>query len=302
MTTHIMVDLETWGLTPGSDIRSIGAVVFDPIAGTLGDEFYVNVENPVREDARPQFSDPADPNADRRYPLFRDPGTVTWWGDQSAEAQAAFANPVDLGEGLVEFVVWWAKQQGGLHNYAEYATFWAHGPHFDEAILSACFRATGFDGVPWNYRAPRDTRTIYEAAGGVDIPFQGTPHNALDDAKHQARCVIEAYRKLRLNTTLTLNVAGTEMVKELAAENVAMRNHLHWRVTGLLESNNREVERRRAGNILLREAAELFRIYEQDHMSKLSDHVVLPPTKAVETMEKAKRNATIAKKIEEFLR
>lgn len=38
MTTHIMVDLETWGKIPGSDIRSIGAVVFDPILGTVGAE------------------------------------------------------------------------------------------------------------------------------------------------------------------------------------------------------------------------------------------------------------------------
>ena len=45
--THIMVDLETWGTAPGCDIRSIGAVVFDPVAGTLGATFYVNVENPL---------------------------------------------------------------------------------------------------------------------------------------------------------------------------------------------------------------------------------------------------------------
>ena len=29
----ISLDLETWGTTPGSDIRSIGACVFDPLAG-----------------------------------------------------------------------------------------------------------------------------------------------------------------------------------------------------------------------------------------------------------------------------
>lgn len=80
-------------------------------------------------------------------------------------------------------------------------TLWCNGPHFDEAILSACFRAVGLD-VPWNYRAPRDFRTITEAAGMTHDDFapfnHGTAHNALDDAISQAQIVCEAYRKLGL--------------------------------------------------------------------------------------------------------
>ena len=60
MTTHIMLDLETWGKRPGCDIRSIGAVVFDPVASggwsvsdrTLmnGDTFYIATDNPICPD------------------------------------------------------------------------------------------------------------------------------------------------------------------------------------------------------------------------------------------------------------
>lgn len=169
-----MVDLETWGLTPGSDIRSIGAVVFDPIEGTLGEEFYT-----VASDGD-------------AVGLTRDASTVAWWAEQSAAAKAALEGYYPLGMALVDFSTFWDRHPG--------ATFWAHGPHFDEAILGACYRAYDFD-TPWNHRAPRDCRTIWEAAGGVDLPFEGDQHNALDDAKHQARCVIEAYRRLGLSVS-----------------------------------------------------------------------------------------------------
>jgi len=176
--THIMVDLETWGLIPGSDIRSIGAVVFDPAAGTLGDEFYVNV------------------SGGGGIGLTRDPATAEWWSGQSDVArQRLDVGVLGLWWGLAQFSDWWTERDPRHQPDGKYATFWAHGPHFDEAILSACYRAAG-QTAPWHYRAPRDCRTIWEAAGGIDLPFEGVQHDALDDAKHQARCVIEAYRKL----------------------------------------------------------------------------------------------------------
>lgn len=193
-TTHIMVDLETWGTAPGCDIRSIGAVVFDPIAGALGDEFYVNVTNPAGRMLNGVFETSlARGNEDyRKYPLTRDPATVAWWSDQSIEAQARLTTDVfDLAHGLARFADWWSSYD------TDAATFWANGPHFDEAILAACYRATGQD-VPWSYRAPRDCRTIWEAAGWPEVPFDGVQHDALADAKYQAQRVIAAYRALGL--------------------------------------------------------------------------------------------------------
>jgi hypothetical protein len=169
-----MVDLETWGTTPGCDIRSIGAVVFDPIAGTLGEEFYVNV------------------SGGEHYDLVRDPSTVAWWAQQSDEAQSALlSNVKPLVTGVVDFHLWWNIQSAGQ---SDYVRFWAHGPHFDEQILAAVFRAVGACSIPWNYRAPRDLRTMLEAVNmdpKTGIPDFGTAHNALDDAKAQALGVIE---------------------------------------------------------------------------------------------------------------
>lgn len=198
MTVHIMVDLETWGTTPGSDIRSIGAVVFDPVAGTLGDEFYVNVENPLE---RPLYQRELQP----RYPLTRDPETVEWWSKQSEAAQQRLTTDVvDLAEGLQQFSRWWNVHQG------EETTFWANGPHFDEAILAACYRATGLP-VPWRYWAPRDCRTAFEMAGDPCIvPFDGVEHDALADAKNQALRVIKAYRLIRVVGGATYHHLGAD--------------------------------------------------------------------------------------------
>ena len=172
---HVMLDLETWGTEPGCDIRSIGAVVFHPDNAFVEYEttFYRNVDG--GEEIRG---------------LKRDPRTVEWWENQSAEARAAFTDPVDLHEGLRDFSEWYAA----LGEPAE-ITFWCNGPHFDEVILKACYNACNLP-VPWHYRAPRDFRTEMEGAGWPYVKFMGTAHNALDDAIHQARCVIRA-RQIR---------------------------------------------------------------------------------------------------------
>lgn len=179
MTIHIMVDLETWGTAPGSDIRSIGAVVFDPVEGDVGPTFYQNL------------------TGGEAYGLMRDSDTVEWWSRQSPEAQRALeTDQVDTAFGLARFVDWWIEMQGGPATRDNYARFWANGPQFDYVLLEAAYSSVG-QHTPWIYRAPRDCKTAWDMAGGVDLPFEGTEHNALDDAIHQARCVIEAYRIIR---------------------------------------------------------------------------------------------------------
>lgn len=174
--THVMFDLETWGKTPGSDIRSIGAVAWQPATGDIVSQFYVNV-----------------PLGDR-LGLTRDPETEQWWSEQSHEAQRALmGDEVYLRDGLRAFAIWLAAMEG-------FAGLWAHGPHFDEAILAAAYRAADMQ-VPWHYRSPRDMRTILMAAvvAGFELPamkFSGTAHNALHDAINQAAQVSAAWQYL----------------------------------------------------------------------------------------------------------
>lgn len=211
---HIMLDLETWGTRPSFDLRSIGACVFDPLTGRVGNYrvdgkdavnhpdnsgvFYIATDNPTQDGAGCFY------HGDRKYPLKRDPETVAWWNDQSAEAQSAFANPVDLRDALQRFSDWFHEVVFNCpippSIRREQVSLWSHGPAFDVAILAAAYETCGLQ-VPWHYRAPRDTRTAFDMAGIDDhsafmaqFPV-GTAHHALDDAISQARCVCAAYAK-----------------------------------------------------------------------------------------------------------
>ena len=224
MTISISLDLETWGKRPGCDIRSIGACVFDPTHGVVGGEtsqtsFYIACDNPeIDPEYRPE---------QRKYLLTRDPDTVQWWSEQSDEAQAAFTDPVDLREALVRFAQWlrhvgnpckcidcggdepthsndctYMEHEFGEGRYLPPNTvsLWSHGAAFDSPILAAAYAACGLP-VPWHYRAPRDTRTLFDIAGIDDHSAWlnqhpgplGVAHHALDDSICQARAVCAAW-------------------------------------------------------------------------------------------------------------
>ncbi|HEE3179224.1 TPA: 3'-5' exoribonuclease, partial [Klebsiella pneumoniae] len=73
---HVMVDLETMGKKHNAPIVAIGAVVFDPATGSIGESFYkvVCLESSVN------------------WGAVIDPSTVIWWLKQSSEARSAIVN------------------------------------------------------------------------------------------------------------------------------------------------------------------------------------------------------------------
>lgn len=209
---HVMLDLETWGTDPGCDIRSIGACVFsNDTSPPEWPTFYTAVDNPScgwHEQPYRYW----DEGSGRRYkyPLTRDPRTLQWWSEQSDEAQAAFADPIDLREALIKFSEWLGSVSGMAWSMPEESDYrigeirlWSHGPGFDPPILAAAYKAVGLP-VPWHYRALRDTRTIFDAAGIEDHSAWlnahpgplGIPHHALDDAICQARAVCAAWGRI----------------------------------------------------------------------------------------------------------
>jgi hypothetical protein len=214
---NVMVDLETWGTRLGDDCRSIGACVFDPITGktctrlkghrgiTGEGTFYVATDNPVIY-GQPGNYDGV--GAYRKYRLSREPSTVKWWLEQGEEAKAAFADPVELRDALACFGVWLSHLPGEREDLR----IWAHGPTFDLSMLATYYAAVGLP-VPWHYRAPRDTRTLFDAAGIDDHSAfmaqtnYGVPHHALDDAIAQAMSVCAAWAIIRGRDSAM--VAGT---------------------------------------------------------------------------------------------
>lgn len=174
---HCMVDLETFGLAPGSALRSIGAVMFDPFRHcVMGETFYRNI----------------DKDSCVSWGMTINPDTEAWWAKQTVEARSALESAkVGLSIALESFRQWWG-QQG-----AEF--IWAHGANFDPVLLASAYDAIG-EKEPWHYRAVRDTRTVYWL-GGVEVETldrTGPKHHALHDAINQARAVQIAIEKMRL--------------------------------------------------------------------------------------------------------
>lgn len=172
-TPHVMVDLETFGSTPGSAIASIGAVAFNPRTGEIGERFYAVV----------------DPATCQREGMTIDADTMLWWLKQSDGARAALAiNPkLTIYTALAEFSAFW-ERVGGTH-------FWGHGANFDDPLLNAAYRATR-SPPPWKFFNSRCTRTLFDLSGVKPDRAEGTHHNALDDALAQAKAVVAAYSVL----------------------------------------------------------------------------------------------------------
>lgn len=171
---HVMLDLETWGTTPGCAVRSIGAVEFSPSSGVTGQTFYCNVDKQSCLDAG----------------LVIDPHTEEWWSQQSVEAQAVLeTDAFSVAAATAKFWAWFTE--GGWDH------IWAHGASFDPPILQGAMEAVGVN-PPWKFWNLRDTRTLYDLAGVnlKEMHREGTHHNALDDCLHQIKGVAEAYRRL----------------------------------------------------------------------------------------------------------
>jgi DNA polymerase III epsilon subunit-like protein len=155
-----MVDLETLGTEPGAAILSVGAVVFD--RDGVGETFHASV----------------DLESCQEYGLDIDAATLMWWLQQSAAAREVLHGGDDLDDVLAAFVRWYRARNAD--------ELWANSPIFDVSILDrACARA----GVtaPWSFWELRDYRTLSAVDIAPDLDQEGTDHDALADARHQAR-------------------------------------------------------------------------------------------------------------------
>lgn len=167
---NVMLDLETLGNSNNAVIVSIGAVVFD--TGGLKDEFYINI----------------DPESCVAEGLALDASTVLWWLKQSEAARGAITSParppVSLRSALDQFSKWIPVD----------SRVWGNGATFDNVILENAYRATGLP-APWGYWNSLCYRTLKSIFWNVEYPvFEGVAHNALDDAKHQAKHAVAILR------------------------------------------------------------------------------------------------------------
>lgn len=172
----LMIDLETYGLTLDSSVRSIGACFFDIESDAIGEKFYVNI----------------DLESCLKLNLHVNPQTKAWWAMQGKEAKEVLEVDQQPVKKAIESFRRWI-----ITNTADKTKFhvWSNGVNFDLPILNFVQAQLRLKPA-WNYWNERDTRTLLWIAGDIDIPFVGTPHNALDDALHQARQIQAGHRKI----------------------------------------------------------------------------------------------------------
>jgi hypothetical protein len=172
-----MLDLETLSTRTDAAIVQIAALAFDPLTGK--DPVGVGFNMFVRDLAG-----------------HVDLATVAWWLQQQAApvlGRMIEKEGTSLVAALRGFTEWYAS-------LGEVEAIWSHGATFDIPIMAHHCAVHGI-AVPWSYRAPRDTRTLYALApGGMPaVTGQGgaQKHDALCDCEIQIKQVVGAFSALR---------------------------------------------------------------------------------------------------------
>lgn len=185
MKKHIMIDLETMSTESNGAIVSIGATLFDPIAGTVDNNrrFYANVDLQSCIDAG----------------LVVDGSTVMWWLEQSDAARKHLSEPkpLHLMAALLNLSAWIDT----ITLDKKDVIVWGNGAIFDPVLLDSAYKAVGAS-VPWFHYNVRDTRTVVDMYGkdmfkdikaalvrklSLDPAFE--LHTALSDAILQAHYI-----------------------------------------------------------------------------------------------------------------
>lgn len=177
MTTHIMLDNESFDTRPTSCIIQIAAVAFD----------FKQDESGVDIDIRSWAHWDIYPQADRTC----DPQTIAWWfSDANKESMAKYvaAPKCTLQQAL-----------GGLAQFVgeiQPRTLYSRGTDFDFPMLRHAYESMGAQ-TPWPYGRPRDLRTLTDLSD-IIIDRDAVSHTALDDCMGQIKQLGEVATKLNL--------------------------------------------------------------------------------------------------------
>lgn len=176
--SHLMIDLETLGTAVNAPIISIGAVFFDPNTGKLGEEFNQSVDLASALKFGKASGD-----------------TIKWWMGQDDNARKSVTRGIlTIEEVLSGFVTFVHKKD------VNFLRVWGNGATFDISILEVAFTRVLGKPAPWKFWNVRDCRTIRELGDGIveyEFVREGTHHDALDDAKFQAKWVSAYWQGIR---------------------------------------------------------------------------------------------------------
>jgi len=186
---HVMIDTETLGMGSRAVVKSIGAVVFDPddiqmSMIKLNDPSYHFYKTISLSDADLEIGEISI-------------STIEWWMCQDGETRKELFTPNILAVSMKSALT--ALQQFFQEHKVVYV--WANAPSFDLVILKHHYDAHGLD-LPWPFRNELCVRTILHLANmplkNIEGYISRIKHHALEDAKFQAKGVLQAYRHLQI--------------------------------------------------------------------------------------------------------
>lgn len=176
---HVMIDTETLGRAPGSVVRSVAAVEFDPQTGQTGRQkvWKIDLTDSIR------------------YGFKIESSTLKWWMMQSDEARREFVEGAetpleDFLDDLDDFL--------SCVNEENDFTLWCLQLDFDVPMLRSYYawynlNAHGCDEevLPWNFRKVRDVRPYMDAldSAGLLPPKVADRHTPLADCLAQINYV-----------------------------------------------------------------------------------------------------------------
>lgn len=184
MYTDVMIDTETTGVTSFDHTAMIqlAGVKFNYDTDEVSSDFF---------------------NMSLKIPAKRhwDESTRIWWGRQKPHIlQEIMANGQDPHAVMSAFVDWLRKDYP--HANPEGLRFWAKPAHFDFSYVASYLNEFGLPN-PCHFRYVRDMNSfiagLHGTAGHIrieeEIEFVGDQHNALYDAIHQIKVLLEAKRR-----------------------------------------------------------------------------------------------------------
>lgn len=186
---NVMLDLETLSNKSDAVVVQIAAVMFEPLTGVVGAEFnqVVDLEDSMI------------------YGTLNGE-TLKWWMQQPEEARAIFNSKgtTTLESALLSFTDWITKNSDmKTEEGSPDAIVWGNGATFDNVILNNAYEELGLT-PPWSFYNSRDLRTVVDLGITIkdvnpkkELTFEGIPHNALDDAKHQVKYLCSIIKSLR---------------------------------------------------------------------------------------------------------
>lgn len=161
MKNKLMIDCETLDVGERPVLLSIGAVVFDD--NGIYEYFHIgiHIEN------------------SKQHGFTVSQSTLDWWDQQDPAARAdAFSGGEKIKAALQALVYFFEENKC--------TEIWSKGSLADIRWINNALDHFGIER-PWKYYKEFCFRTLLKSVPKFDMPFVGMPHNALDDAIHQAK-------------------------------------------------------------------------------------------------------------------